>query len=195
LKRLVLCLFLALTPLAFSQDKEAAGHQESSSDPWIWWKWANFLMLAGVLGYLANKHAGAYFSGQTEEIQRGILESGKLKAEAEARAAQIEKRLAGIEGEIAQMHTQAQAEMAAEAARLKTDTENMLKRLEQQTQLELELMIKAAKHELKSFSAELALGLAEQKIRAMLDPASKETLADTFIQDLHNGPQHRSMTQ
>ncbi|HME08895.1 MAG TPA: ATP synthase F0 subunit B [Bryobacteraceae bacterium] len=200
MKRLVLCFFLALTPLALCQEKEAAGHEETTSDPWIWWKWANFLILAGVLGYLINKNAGSYFRGQTEEIQRGILEASKLKAEAEGRAAQIEKRLAGIEGEVAQLRSQAHAEIAAEAARLKSDTQHLLERLEQQTQLELELMTKAAKHELKTFSAELALGLAEQRIRAMLDPASKESLLNAFIQDLHiqdlhDGSQHRSITQ
>ncbi len=191
---LALGLFLALAPLAFSQEKEATGHTESTGDSWIWWKWANFLMLAGGLGYLINKHAGSYFRGQTEEIQRAILESGRLKAEAEAHAAQIEKRLAGIEGEIAQMRSQALSDMAAEAARLKSDTQRLLERLEQQTKLELELMTKAAKQELKVFSAELALGLAEKRIRALLDSASKESLVNAFIQDLHSGSQHRSIT-
>jgi F-type H+-transporting ATPase subunit b len=195
LKRLVLCLFLALAPVALAQEPEMAGHHEATSDPWIWWKWANFLMLAGALGYLINKHAGSYFRGETENIQRGIVESGKLKAEAEARAAQIQSRLAGIEGEIEKLRVQAKTEMASEAERLKNDTQRLLQRLEQQTQQELEFMTKAAKHELKGFSADLALGLAEQRIRAALNPASQEVLTNAFIQDLHSGDQHRSMTQ
>ena len=195
MKRLVLCLFLVLTPVVLAQEKESAGQEESTGDPWIWWKWANFVLLAGALGYLINKSAGSYFRGQTEEIQKGIVEAGKLKAEAEARAAQIEKRLAGIEGEIGQLRSQAEAEMAAEAKRLKEDTERLLGRLQQQTQQEIELMTKAAKHELKAFSADLSLGLAEQRIRALLDPASRETLVNAFIQDLHTGDQHRSITQ
>ena len=195
MKSLVLCLFLALTPVVLAQEKESPGHEESTGDPWIWWKWANFVLLAGALGYLINKSAGSYFRGQTEEIQKGIVEAGKLKAEAEARAAQIEKRLAGIEGEIGQLRSQAEAEMAAEAKRLKEDTERLLGRLQQQTQQEIELMTKAAKHELKAFSADLSLGLAEQRIRALLDPASRETLVNAFIQDLHTGDQHRSITQ
>ena len=142
MKRLVFCLFLALTPVALPQEKESTGHEESNSDPWIWWKWANFAMLAAVLGYLANKSAGSYFRGQTGDIQRGIVEAGKLKAEAEARAAQIEKRLAGIEGEIGQLRSQAQTEMTAEAARLKDETHHSLERLQQQTQQELVLMTK-----------------------------------------------------
>jgi F-type H+-transporting ATPase subunit b len=181
--------------MALPQEKEAAGHEESTSDPWIWWKWANFVLLAGALGYLINKHAGSYFRGQTEEIQRGIVEAGKLKAEAEARAAMIQKRLAGIDGEIKDLRTRAQAEMANEAARLKAETERLLQRAEQQTKQELEFMTKAAKHELKGFSADLALGMAEQRIRALLSPASQDTLANAFIKDLHDGAEHRSMTQ
>jgi len=195
LKRLVLCLFLALTPVALTQEKESPGHEESTGDPWIWWKWANFVILAGTLGYLINKSAGSYFRGQTADIEKGIVEAGKLKAEAEARAAQIEKRLAGIEGEIGQLRSQAETEMAAEAKRLKDDTERLLGRLQQQTQQEIELMTKAAKHELKAFSADLSLGMAEQRLRALLDPASRETLVNAFIHDLHTGDQHRSITQ
>ena len=195
MKRLVLCLFLVLSPVALPQEKDAASHEESTSDPWIWWKWANFLMLAGALGYLINKNAGSYFRSQTEDIQRGIVEAGKLKADAEARAALIQKRLAGIDNEVKDLRSRAQAEMAAEAERLKTETARLLQRLEQQTKQELEFMTKAAKHELKGFSADLALGLAEQRIRASLNPASQSALANAFIQDLHSGPEHRSMTQ
>jgi F0F1-type ATP synthase membrane subunit b/b' len=195
LKRLVLCLFLVLSPMALAQEKEAAGHEESTSDPWIWWKWANFVMLAGALGYLINKHAGSYFRGQTEEIQRGIVEAGKLKAEAESRAALIEKRLAGIDNEISELRSRAQSEMAAEAARLKDETQRLLKRAEEQTRQEIEFMTKAAKHELKGFSAELALDMAADRIRSILNPKSQEALANAFIEDLHTGAQHRSMTQ
>jgi F0F1-type ATP synthase membrane subunit b/b' len=107
----------------------------------------------------------------------------------------IQKRLAGIDGEIKDLRTRAQAEMANEAARLKAETERLLQRAEQQTKQELEFMTKAAKHELKGFSADLALGMAEQRIRALLSPASQDTLANAFIKDLHDGAEHRSMTQ
>jgi F0F1-type ATP synthase membrane subunit b/b' len=195
-KRLILCLILSLAPVVLAQEPQASGNsKEPTSDPWIWWKWANFALLAGVLGYLANKHAGSYFRGQTEEIQRGIVEAGKMKAEAEAQAARIAQRLSGIQSEIDQLRAYAHTEMAAEAERLKNDTKRAVERQLQQTQQELELMAKAARHELKGFSADLALGLAEQRIRASLNAGSQDGLVNAFIKDLHQGEQHRSITQ
>ena len=58
----------------------------------IWWKWANFAVLAAGLGYLVAKNAGPFFRSRSEEIQKGIKDAAQVRAEAEARASAIEKR-------------------------------------------------------------------------------------------------------
>ena len=66
---------------------EAHAEGEAPMPNEIWWKWANFALLAGGLGYLISKHAGPFFRSRTEEIQKGIQDAAKVRAEAEARAA------------------------------------------------------------------------------------------------------------
>jgi len=199
LKRLVLCVWLGLLFVSYAlpqSEKEASSKtsEEANSDPWIWWKWANFLILAGALGYLVRKPAGAYFRGQSEEITRGIAEAAKVKQEAEARAAVIEKRLAGLGEEVAKLRSAAHEEMTNEFERIGADTERQVKRLQQQAEQEIELMTKAARQEIRIYSAELALQLAEQRIRTGLNAETQAELANAFIRDLHEGAQ-RSATK
>lgn len=192
--RAALCIWLGLlmAPYALPQTESRSsalhgGVEEVNADPWIWWKWANFAILAAGLGYLINKHAGPYYNGQQEEIQRGIAESAKIKQDAEARAARIETRLAGLPGEIEKLKDQSRAEMSAEGDRIAQETERHVKRLKEQARQEIELMTKAAQHQIKAYSADLALQLAEQRIQADMRPEIQEKLVNAFLADLKTG--------
>ena len=191
MRRASLCLWLGLlVPLcahAQVEQKAPTQPQEVNADPWIWWKWANFLILAGVLGYLINKSAGTYYRNQKEEIKRGIAEASKIKLDAETRSAQIERRLAGLQSEIETLRTSAREEMKAETERINRETMRHIERMQQQAEQEIELMTRAARHEIKTYSADLALQLAETRIRSGLNSQTQEALANAFLRDLRDG--------
>jgi F-type H+-transporting ATPase subunit b len=153
-------------------------------DPWIAWKWANFLILAGGLGYLISKHAPAFFVQRSREIQDSLEEGAKAKQDAEARAASVEKRLAGLDREIENLRQGARTETAAESERLRLETQRQLQRIQQQTAQEMELMIRAARADLRKYAALLALELAEQRIHSRMTKDVQEELVDGFLQDL-----------
>jgi F-type H+-transporting ATPase subunit b len=153
-------------------------------DPWILWKWANFLILAGGLGYLISKHAPAFFDQRSREIEDSLLEAAKAKQEAETRAAGIEKRLAELGREIETLREAARAETAAEAERLRSESERHLQRIQQQAVQEIDLMAGAARHELRKYASLLALDLAEQRIHSRMSNDVQEELVDGFLQDL-----------
>ena len=56
-----------------------AQHGAETGDPWIWWKWLNFLMLVGGLGYMAAKFAPPMFQARSQEIQQALAEAAKIK--------------------------------------------------------------------------------------------------------------------
>jgi len=153
-------------------------------DPWILWKWANFLILAGGLGYLISKHAPAFFDQRSREIEESLLEAAKAKQEAETRAAGIEKRLAELGREIETLRQAARVETAAEADRLRSESERHLQRIQQQAVQEIDLMASAARHELRKYASLLALDLAEQRIHSRISKDVQEELVDGFLQDL-----------
>ena len=72
--------------------------------------------------------------------------------------------------------------MAAESERIRRETEHHLQRIREQTAQEIELMTRGAIDELRKYSAELALGLAEQRIRSRMNPATQDRVwwTDSF---------------
>ncbi len=150
----------------------------------IYWKWANFIILAGVLGYFIYKKAGAFFRSRTEAIRQGIEEADRLRRDAEQRAAEIERRMNNLQAEIDSLRKIAREEMAAENERLRRETEEGLQKIRQQAEQEISSAAKAARHEVRAHAAELALELAASKIRDRLNPATDDLLIASFLDEL-----------
>ncbi|MEO7144609.1 MAG: hypothetical protein ABI165_14015 [Bryobacteraceae bacterium] len=160
--------------------------QESSreSPHEIYWKWANFALLVGALGYLIAKYAPAFFAVRTEQIRRGIDEAAKLKQEAEARAAAMEQRMANLGAEIEAVRREGHAAIQAESERVQAATAGHLAKIRKQAEQEVVSLTSQARQELKAFAAELAVNLAAERIRARMTEPAQDTLADNFVQDL-----------
>jgi F-type H+-transporting ATPase subunit b len=148
------------------------------------WEWANFLILAGGLGYLAGKNGGPFFAARSKKISQDIVEAGELRKEAEARAAEMESRLAGIESHIAAMREESAKAARAEAERIAQQTATEVSRIQAQAEQDIATATKAARAELKRHSAELAVALAERMIRARMTPAAQDELVREFMRGL-----------
>jgi F-type H+-transporting ATPase subunit b len=188
-----LALGLAFASYALPQEAPAATEKPAATqktesepgDPWIWWKWANFAILAAGLGYLIGKHVPPLFRKQSDEIQSALAEAAKIKQEAAAYAAGVEARLASLQSEIQQLRERASADMTAESERIRVETEHHMQRIREQSVQEIALMTRGAKDGLRKYATELAIGLAEQRIRSRMNPATEETLVNGFLHDLH----------
>ena len=202
MKRLLLSVILMGAWSAFGQDggekafekaaekagehAEAAEQNEMPNE--IWWKWANFGILAIGLGYLAAKNAGPFFASRSAEIQKGITDAAAVKAEAEARAKSIEARISNLAGEVQALRKSSQEAIAEEGARISAETAHTIARMQAQAENEIASAAKNASLDLKAQAAELALGIAEQEIRGRLTPQTQDGLVNSFVQDLkHEG--------
>ena len=183
---LVLILGLACAACALPQESPAPAHtnEAEAGDPWIWWKWANFAILAAGLGYLIGKNVPPLFRKQSEEIQAALAESAKIRQEAADYAAGVEARLANLQSEIQKLREDAHAEMLAESERVRRETEHHVQRIREQSVQEIDLMTRAAKAELRKYAAELAIGLAEERIRFRMNPATQDQLVAGFLHDI-----------
>ena len=175
--RLVL-LFCLTAGLALAAEKEGG---ESSLQLW---KWANFLVLAGALGYLMVKALPPLFAARTEAITKDMVESQKISQDAEARAAAVERRLAAIETEIAALRAESKAETSAEADRLAKHTATEIARIQAQSARDIADAGKSARKELTRYAAGLSVELAGQKIRTRMTPATSDRLVRGFMRDL-----------
>ncbi|BDC50229.1 hypothetical protein F183_A25450 [Bryobacterales bacterium F-183] len=170
-------------PGAPAEGHAAGAEHHDAGDPMILWKWINFGILFIGLGYLAAKNLPPFFASRTAEIQHGIAEAAKLKAEAEAKAADMDKRMAQLGAEIESLRANGRKELAAEGDRIRKETADAIAKVQSQAAAEIESVTKAARQELKIYSAQLAMDLAEQRIRGKV-AGGEAALVDKFIRNL-----------
>jgi F-type H+-transporting ATPase subunit b len=173
--RLALLLCLA-GGMAFAEGSEGSDVQM--------WKWANFLLLAAALGYGLMKGLPPLFASRTAAITKDMNDSRRVREDAEAVVANVEKRLATIETEIAALRAESKGETSSEAERLAKLTATEIARVQSQATREIGDAGKDAQMELKRFASGLAIDLAAQKIRARMTPATEDRLVRTFVRDL-----------
>jgi F-type H+-transporting ATPase subunit b len=202
--RILLCLLLLVaTPVLIAQqhgevpaaagEAPAAAHTEGgqhgggggTGEVSIWWKWINFAILVGGLGYLAGKYMPGYFESRNEEIRESLDAAAKIKQQADARAAEIEARLKNLEPEIAELKAKAKEEIAAEGERIRQETADAVARIQAHAENEISAQAKVAQSELRAFAAKLALEAAENKLRSQIDPQQDAALINGFLRGLN----------
>lgn len=195
MKKLALLLFLAAALFAAQEGGAPATHEaqqgsagehggEHKAGSETFWKFVNFAILAGGIGYLIRKNAPAFFRERSAAILKGISDAAQLRDEAEAKAAEIEARMTSISVEIEKLRQFAAEESAREAEKIRLETERSLAKIADQAHQEIAAFGKAARQELKAFSARVAIELAGEKIRARMNPESQDALLQSFVDDL-----------
>ena len=148
------------------------------------WKWANFLLLAGAIGYYAGKKGGPFFAARTRKIRKELVEADEERTSAEARVAEVERRMANLEAEVAALRSEAQKEEQAETNRFAQQTAAEIAKVQAHAEQEIVAAGKAARLELKRHAADLAIGLAAEKIRARMTPETQDALVRGFVRHL-----------
>jgi F-type H+-transporting ATPase subunit b len=144
----------------------------------------NFLVLAGVLVWLAKKYGRPILAARSKEIGEGLAAGEKAKADADARAAEVQAKLAKLETEVAALRTVAKEEREREAARIRQETETEIARIHTRAEDEIESAGKHALMEVRHAAARMAIELAETKVRARMSPQIEATLLQGFLADL-----------
>jgi len=193
---LLMCglVFVAARSLAAQEhegkSEAAAGHatpekEESFAEKHeLELKIANFAILAGLIGYFLGKNAGPFFAARSANIRRDLDESLRQSEDARARAAAVEQRISQLETEIAALRAEAETEIKTESERVAKHTAEEIAKIQAHAEQEIASAGKAARTELKKHAAELALRLAEEKVRARITPEAQDALVKGFVQSL-----------
>lgn len=147
----------------------------------------NFLILFVILWIPLRKALPKFFKGRTESIQKRLEESRKTTEDARRRLAEVESRLSRLDSEIAQIRGAADADAQAEEQRILAAVEEERRRIVQSAEQEIAMAANAARRELKAFAADLAVDLAEKKIRGrkLADEALVHDFAAQLGKDGH----------
>ncbi len=119
-----------------------------------------------------------------------MREAEAMRLEAEERAAAVDRRLAGLEAEIAELRRQSKAELETEGERIAQHTVQEIAKIREHAEAEIVAAGKAARTELKRFEAALAVTLAEERVRARMNSETGNALVRAFVHDLAHPPAH-----
>ncbi len=179
MNRLIALSFVAAAT-CFGQETQGQAAENSNEA----WRWVNFVILAAGLIYLLIKSLPPFFQARSESIRKDIAEAQKLKQESDLRAAEIDKKVAGLGAEIVAFRKQSIEEMQREGDRIRQDTAAQIQKIDDQAQVEIESASKAARRELRLYASNLSLDLAAKRVRERMDANSEAALIDNFIGDL-----------
>jgi F-type H+-transporting ATPase subunit b len=188
----VLSLVFGLALLAPCFAQEGGSHSEQEDSSQEIWKVANFIILVGALGFLIGKSAGPFFAARLRGIREDMLQGEEARKDAERRSAEVDLRLAHLDLEIADLRRNAQIESDQERERMTRQLAAEIGKVRTRAEEEIAAAGKTARTELKRYVAELAIGLAEQKIRARVNVDVQDELIGAFTDGLDNpAPQAR----
>jgi F0F1-type ATP synthase membrane subunit b/b' len=142
----------------------------------------NFVVIVGVIIWAGRKYLPAMLRNRTAAIQRAMQEAQKAGEEARRRLAEIESRLMKLDVEIGMMRDAAEKEAGAEEARIEAAAKEDAAKIVESAEQEIAAAIKAARHELTVYAAELAVALAERQIR--VDASTDQALIRNFAGQL-----------
>jgi F-type H+-transporting ATPase subunit b len=129
----------------------------------------NFAIIFFFIANLMRKILPGFFRSRTASIQKGIEEARKMSEEARQRLSEVEGRLSRLDADIAAMRSEADQNAKAEEQRILAASEEERKRIVSSAEQEISMAASAARRDLKGYAAELAIDLAEKKIRVGQD--------------------------
>jgi F-type H+-transporting ATPase subunit b len=148
---------------------------------------ANVLIFVAILVAVARRPIMDGLKNRSLAVRNQLEEARRLKAEADARAAEVEARLAQLDAQIKQMKTDAEADAAAEAERIRQRAEADAARLKETAERTIREEANRARNELRGEAAALAVQLARETIRRSVTPDDQERLAREFLAAVDGG--------
>jgi F-type H+-transporting ATPase subunit b len=147
-------------------------------------KIVNFAILGGVLVYFLKTPISSYLVTRGTEIRQDLVTAADLRSTAAAQLADIDRQLQALPGELEKLRLQGEQDVKAEQARIAKAAAAERERLIAQTHREIEARLRMAKRQLTEHAAELAVKIAEERIKRTITPDDQLRLVDRYAAQL-----------
>jgi F-type H+-transporting ATPase subunit b len=144
----------------------------------------NFAILVGVLVYFLKSPIAAHLAARITQIRQDLVTAADLKTSASTQLADIQQRMAALPGELEALRRQGAEDVTSERGRISRVAEHERTRLLEQTRREIDMRLRVAKRELTEHAAQLAVQVAEQRIKRTITPDDQIRLVDRYASQL-----------
>lgn len=182
---ILLAALLAVATPALAQEVGEPGVEEEHASPLdVVFRWVNFIILFGGLGYLLRQPAAEFFETRRATILGGLERARAAQADADKRMSGIEGRLANLSEDLASIRSEAEASARSERDRIVADAKLEVDRALEQSREEVERMVRGLELEIRGHIADLVLVRAEQELRNRIDDQARGRLLGRALQEL-----------
>jgi len=179
----ILCLtpytLLLTVSFAFASGGEGA---EPGLFKAYFWAIINFLILVGLLVFMMKKmDIKGYFKKRTELIEQSLKEAREAKELAQKALTAVEERLKIKDREVEEILKAARESGERETVRLAEEGDRFNARILEQTRNNIDFEVKRAKETIKQEAVEIAMELAEKKLKEKLTKEEQMKLLEESI--------------
>jgi F-type H+-transporting ATPase subunit b len=183
LKKLILPFFifsLTFAAYAFGSGGGEEGEHGSILKDYIY-KIINFLILVIILFKFGKKPLGDFLKKRTELIEKTLTEAKEAKEAALKALKEAEERLKTKDAEVAAIVAAAKKSGEVERDRIIEESGKLKEKILEQAKTNIEFELKHAKESIKAEAVELAMELAEKKLKDKLTRGEQERLLDESL--------------
>ena len=179
-RTLFVFLLMALPVMA----AEGAEPDPADSTAGLIFRWLNFLIVFGGMGWLIAKYGGAFFRGNAKEIAASIVQATAEKEEAVRELHAVEAKVERLDKDVAEMREQARQNWEAESQRLRSSGVTEIEKINQAARSELAASERAAQEQLRDIAASLAVKNAAAVVSSRMNSNLRARIFQGFLADL-----------
>lgn len=148
------------------------------------WKVVNFAILLFVIVKFGGKPLKSYLAKRTELIEQSLNEAREAKELARKALDEVQERLKHKDREIEEIISAAKQSGEKERENLIKEGERMSEKVLEQARSNIDYELKHAKEAIKAEAVEIAMELAEKKLKERLTPEEQKKLFEESLAKL-----------
>lgn len=181
-KTLSVLIFASLSLFAAAVSLASPAEAEHGVDWMAWvWKVLNFAILVFVLVKFGGPAFRSFLAKRTELIQKSLDEARQAREMAQKALGEVQERLRTKDKEIEDIVSSARTSGEREREALVKEGEKMSERIIEQARANIEFELKKAKESVKAEAVELAMELAEKKLKEKITKEEQRKLLEESL--------------
>jgi F-type H+-transporting ATPase subunit b len=144
----------------------------------------NFVVFLGILGKFAVPALRKMFDEKREKLLVDLNEAKRLREAAEAKFEEYSRRLDALDEERRQLMDDYHAQGEAEKERIVADAKRQVEKMRSDAELVIQQELRKAVRAIEEQAVDMALGMAEQRMKEKLNTTAQNALVDGFVNDL-----------
>jgi F-type H+-transporting ATPase subunit b len=174
----ILCI--TMSPLFASTGGEGEHHIPTFGMDMVY-SIINFVLLVALFIYLYRKNASGAFAKRSLDVKLEMEEAAEAKKKAEAKFQEYQARINNLDKEIAAIRALSNEDAAKDRGLILDEARKQATRMVEQAELTAKQEIESAKRELRREAADLAAGMAEEKVRKSTTSEDQKNWVTSYI--------------